>query len=115
MYVCMYCRVYQGDRKGCPYPIRALEVASFLLIIMYVGMLPGVIFWLEWLQYLRSINSQRRGTRAAQAPPPIIHPAPAPTRYGSCIDVGAGEVGMGGEGACAALVLFSVPPYLQIA
>src|SRR5579863_314444 len=45
------------------------------------------------------------GTRAAQAPPPIIRPAPAPTMDEIRVaNVGAGEDEVGGGGACAALI-----------
>jgi hypothetical protein len=45
-----------------------------------------------------------KGTRAAQAPPPILSTTPAPTTVVQRNHVGAGAVGKGGEGACAALV-----------
>src|SRR5579859_3871571 len=54
-------------------------------------------------QGINKLGESRWDERAAQAPPPLHG-------NGLCIDVGAGEVGMGGEGACAALcVCVAVP------
>src|ERR1700674_5362974 len=47
---------------------------------------------------------------AGDASAPTHHPRPPPPLHGYCgIYVGAGEVGMGGGGACAALVAPNAP------
>ena len=54
-------------------------------------------------QGINKLGESRWDERAAQAPPPLHG-------NGLCIDVGAEEVGMGGEGAYAALcVCVAVP------
>ena len=69
--------------------------------------------WVLTNNKYRNVRCRREGTRAAQAPAPIIHPSPAPTTDvapTSRHHVGAGWVGTGGGGACAALVPASIAP-----